>query len=200
MRLAIAPGDCYKRENYRSIIIICFVSWESSGGWHARRHQRERPKCCCGAAGAAVLASMRARFSAMLALRQTTRRRQSMLSGVNYTAAKGLAMALVIVVLGTAGGFAGPNNRKPVVVVHPRPAPYVPISPYAPLSLLALESLLALFDLRPSQWRQAVVPLAERALRQPTSRAELSRAAQLCLWWSVKEGDDALRHRRLRHD
>jgi hypothetical protein len=55
-----------------------------------------------------------------------------MLSGVNYTAAKGLAMALVIVVLGTASGFAGPNHRKPVVVVHPRPAPYVPVSPYAP--------------------------------------------------------------------
>ena len=52
-----------------------------------------------------------------------------MLPGLNHTAA---AMAAVVVILGAANGFAGPNDRKPTVVVHPRYVPYVPVSPYAP--------------------------------------------------------------------
>ena len=49
--------------------------------------------------------------------------------------------------------------------------------PGNPGLLLSLEPLLALFDLRPPQRRQAVVPLAERALRQRTPRAKLDGAA-----------------------
>ena len=55
-----------------------------------------------------------------------------MLPGLNRTAGERLAMAAVVVILGAANGFAGPNNRKPTVVVHPRYVPYVPVSPYAP--------------------------------------------------------------------
>jgi len=51
---------------------------------------------------------------------------------LNHTAATRLAMALLIVMLGTASGFAGSNNRKPTVVVHPRYVPYAAVSPYAP--------------------------------------------------------------------
>ena len=55
-----------------------------------------------------------------------------MLPSLNHTATARLAMALVIVMLGTTTGFAGSHNRKPTVVVHPRYVPYVPVSPYAP--------------------------------------------------------------------
>jgi hypothetical protein len=48
------------------------------------------------------------------------------------TAVRRLAAALVVVLLATGASFAGSNDRKPVVVVHPRYAPLVPISPYAP--------------------------------------------------------------------
>ena len=93
---------------------------------------------------------------------------------LNYTAAAArLAMVLLIVMLGTASGFAGSNNRKPTVVLHPRYVPNVPVSPYDTLLLLSLEPLLDLLDLRPPQRRQAVVPLAERALRQRPPRAKL---------------------------
>jgi hypothetical protein len=51
---------------------------------------------------------------------------------LNHTAAARLTMALLIVMLGTASGFAGSNKRKPTVVVHPRYVPYVPVSPYEP--------------------------------------------------------------------
>jgi hypothetical protein len=49
-----------------------------------------------------------------------------MLLGLNHTAGARLAMAAVVVILGATNGFAGPNNRKPTVVVHPRYVPYVP--------------------------------------------------------------------------
>jgi hypothetical protein len=52
-----------------------------------------------------------------------------MLPSLNRTAA---AMAAVVVILGATNGFAGPNNRKPNIVVHPRYVPNVPVSPYAP--------------------------------------------------------------------
>jgi len=55
-----------------------------------------------------------------------------MLPSLNHTATARLAMALLIVMLGTTTGFAGSHNRKPTVVVHPRYVPYVPVSPYAP--------------------------------------------------------------------
>ena len=55
-----------------------------------------------------------------------------MLLSLNHTAAARLAMALLTVMLGTATAFAGSNNRKPTVVVHPRYVRYVPVSPYAP--------------------------------------------------------------------
>ena len=51
---------------------------------------------------------------------------------LNHPAAARLAMALLIVVLSTASGSTGSNNRKPTVVVHPRYVPYAPVSPYAP--------------------------------------------------------------------
>jgi hypothetical protein len=54
-----------------------------------------------------------------------------MLASLYHNAAARLAMALVIVMLGATSGFAGSNNRKPTVVVHPRYMPYVPASPYA---------------------------------------------------------------------
>jgi hypothetical protein len=72
-----------------------------------------------------------------------------MLPGLDHTAA---AMAAVVVILGAPNGFAGPNNRKPTVVVHPRYVPYVPyvpVSPYAPYYLLLpLEpySLYSIYD------------------------------------------------------
>ena len=53
-----------------------------------------------------------------------------MLPSLNHNVAARLAIAVLIVMLGTASGFAGSNNRKPTVVVHPRY--YVPVSPYAP--------------------------------------------------------------------
>jgi hypothetical protein len=55
-----------------------------------------------------------------------------MLPGLNYSAAMRMAIALVIVMLSTASGFADPVGRKPIVIVHPRYAPSVPVSPYAP--------------------------------------------------------------------
>lgn len=60
------------------------------------------------------------------------------------------------------------------------------------LLLLSLEPLLALFDLRPPQRRQAVVPLAERALRQRTPRAKLDGPTQRRLMMRMKQCDDAL--------
>jgi hypothetical protein len=55
-----------------------------------------------------------------------------MLPSLNHTTTAPLAMALVFVMLTTTTSFAGPHNRKPTVVVHPRYVPYVPVSPYAP--------------------------------------------------------------------
>jgi hypothetical protein len=59
-----------------------------------------------------------------------------MLPSLNYTAVGRLmalaALAQIVVLFGTGHGFADPNHRKPVVVVHPRYAPSVPVSPYAP--------------------------------------------------------------------
>jgi hypothetical protein len=55
--------------------------------------------------------------------------RRVMLPDLNHTAAARLAMAAIAVTLGATSSFAGPNDRKPTVVVHPR---YVPVSPYAP--------------------------------------------------------------------
>ena len=77
-------------------------------------------------------ASMRARFSPIVSSGQAKRKAAVMLPSLNYTATARLAMALVIVMLGTTTGFAGSSNRKPTVVVHPRYVPYVPVSPYAP--------------------------------------------------------------------
>jgi hypothetical protein len=75
---------------------------------------------------------MRARFWHIVSSGQTKGKAAVMLPRLNHTAIARLAMALLIVVLGTANGFAGSNNRKPTVVVHPRYVPYVPVSPYAP--------------------------------------------------------------------
>ena len=72
---------------------------------------------------------MPARFAAIVSSGQAKRKAAVMLPSLNHIAAARLAMALLIVILGTASGFAGQNNRKPTVVVHPR---YVPVSPYAP--------------------------------------------------------------------
>jgi hypothetical protein len=54
-----------------------------------------------------------------------------MLPGLNHTSAAQLAMAAIVIILGATSGFAGQNDRKPTVVVHPRYVPYVPVSPYA---------------------------------------------------------------------
>jgi len=58
------------------------------------------------------------------------------LPGLNCTAvvrlAARLALAFIVVFSGTGHSLAGPNKRKPVVIVHPRYAPLVPVSPYAP--------------------------------------------------------------------
>jgi hypothetical protein len=43
-----------------------------------------------------------------------------MLPGLNHIAAARLAMAAIVVMLGATSGFAGPNDRKPTVVLHPR--------------------------------------------------------------------------------
>ncbi len=51
---------------------------------------------------------------------------------LNYAVIARIVMALVVIMLSTAYGFAGSGDRKSVVVVHPRHAPYAPVSPYAP--------------------------------------------------------------------
>jgi hypothetical protein len=68
-----------------------------------------------------------------LSFRQAEQKRKAavMSPSLNHTAATQLAMAVLIVMLGTASGFADPSKRKPTVVVHPRYY-YVPVSPYAP--------------------------------------------------------------------
>jgi hypothetical protein len=56
-----------------------------------------------------------------------------MLTSLNYSTAARLAAALIMVVaLGATSGSAAANKRRPLVVVHPRPALVVPVSPYAP--------------------------------------------------------------------
>jgi hypothetical protein len=52
-----------------------------------------------------------------------------MLPGLNHATTARLAMAAVVVILGATNGFAGPNDRRPTVVVHPR---YVPVSDLRP--------------------------------------------------------------------
>jgi hypothetical protein len=56
----------------------------------------------------------------------------TMLTSLNYSTAARFAAALIIVALGATSGSAAANKRRPVVVVHPRPALVVPVSPYAP--------------------------------------------------------------------
>jgi len=96
-----------------------------------------------------------------------------MLTSLNYSTAARFAAALIIVALGATSGSRGCKQAQ----ARGRRASSSG-SARAGLSLRALllfhlESLLDLFDLRSSQRRQAVVQLAQRTLRQQSSRTKL---------------------------
>jgi hypothetical protein len=50
-----------------------------------------------------------------------------MLPGLIHTAT---AMAAAVVLLGATSGFAGPKDRRPTVVVHPRYVPFAGLTTY----------------------------------------------------------------------
>jgi hypothetical protein len=57
---------------------------------------------------------------------------KTMLLWPNATAARRLAMALAFTLLGAGSSLAGTNDRRPLIVVHPRHVVRIPVSPYAP--------------------------------------------------------------------